>query len=217
MTPLKLPLFYFLKISLLSTSLSLITSFPSFSQKDPSEQSVWKTQHIGTEQGLSNRFTNSIIQDGRGFTWIATNFGLNRYDGQHIDILTRETYHLSSNTIYALYLDINQNLWVIHREESEAPFTAIDIIDPISFNIQSLQQYVQRELPFSLGDIRTITTDSSHQLYLTVKNKNVFQFDGHTIKHILDLPDSKENFTLGLCKNYIYSIAEHTDSIDVWT
>jgi hypothetical protein len=95
MMPLKHPLFQFLKLILLSSSLLLITNFNSFSQKDPAEQSGWKMQHIGIEQGLSNRFINSIVQDGRGFTWIATNFGLNRYDGQHIDILTRETYHLA--------------------------------------------------------------------------------------------------------------------------
>jgi signal transduction histidine kinase/class 3 adenylate cyclase len=208
---------HYLKLIIMSSSLLLITAIPAHSQKDPTKQNGWKIQHISTEQGLSNRFINSILQDSRGFTWIATNFGLNRYDGQHIDILTRESYHLSSNTIFTLYLDINQNLWVIHRDAGNAPLTAIDIIDPISFKMQSLQQYVQGELPFSLNDIQAIMTDSLHQLYLVVKNKKVYQFDGHTIKHLIDLPDSKENITLGLCKKYIYSIADHADSIDVWT
>ena len=146
--PPKQRLIPFLKLSLLSSFLLLTTGFPSFSQPNITKQNDWKIQHIGTEQGLSNRFINSIVQDSRGFTWIATNFGLNRYDGQHVDILTRETYHLSSNTIYALYLDVNQNLWVIHREAASAPFTAIDIIDPISFKVQSLQLYVHEDSLF---------------------------------------------------------------------
>ena len=182
-----------------------------------SQDASWKIKHISTESGLSNRFVNDIMQDSRGYTWISTNFGLNRYDGQHVDILTRETHHLSTNTIYALYLDINQNLWVIHGDVAKSPVTAIDIIDPISFKVQSLEQYVHGEIPFSLSDIQTITTDSLHQLCLTVKNTDVFRFDGQTIRHIIHLPDSKESITLGLSRKYIYTIAVHDDSMDVWT
>src|SRR5690349_15986358 len=90
----------------------------------------WKTQHVSIEDGLSNRFVNAILQDDRGFMWIGTNFGLNRYDGHHFDILTKENSVLQSNSIYGLCLDYKKNIWVIHRDVKISPLTAIDVIDP---------------------------------------------------------------------------------------
>jgi ligand-binding sensor domain-containing protein len=34
-----------------------------------------------TKDGLSNNFVNSVTQDTYGYIWIATNKGLNRFDG----------------------------------------------------------------------------------------------------------------------------------------
>src|SRR4030042_111628 len=36
---------------------------------------------IGIEHGLSSNFVVSITQDKQGFLWFATEFGLNRFDG----------------------------------------------------------------------------------------------------------------------------------------
>jgi ligand-binding sensor domain-containing protein len=124
---------------LIATCIWLTTPVDLPAQQD----NFWKIQHIGVEQGLSNRFVNSVIQDSLGFTWIATNFGLNRYDGQHMDVLTRETFHISTNSIFKLYLDVHQKLWLIHRDVGSAPITAIDVLDPISFKVQSIREYIQ--------------------------------------------------------------------------
>jgi ligand-binding sensor domain-containing protein len=40
-----------------------------------------KFKHITPDEGLSSSSVNSIIQDHKGFIWIATYDGLNRYDG----------------------------------------------------------------------------------------------------------------------------------------
>src|SRR5581483_5370750 len=40
-----------------------------------------KFEHFGTREGLSQVNVNCIIQDSRGFMWIGTRNGLNRYDG----------------------------------------------------------------------------------------------------------------------------------------
>ena len=37
------------------------------------------------EHGLSNSHVNAICQDSKGYIWIGTNDGLNRYDGQNIE------------------------------------------------------------------------------------------------------------------------------------
>ena len=38
-------------------------------------------EHIGIEQGLSNDNTTPILQDSKGYIWIGTADGLNKYDG----------------------------------------------------------------------------------------------------------------------------------------
>ncbi|MEO6132693.1 MAG: two-component regulator propeller domain-containing protein, partial [Saprospiraceae bacterium] len=97
----------------------------------------WKAQHISIENGLSNRFLNAIIQDNRGFMWAGTNFGLNRYDGHRIDILTRENNKLQSNTIQELYLDYKGMIWIAYKETKFSNFTGVDVVDPVSFEVRS--------------------------------------------------------------------------------
>jgi len=41
-------------------------------------------RHLTTEEGLSNNLLTSVVKDRKGFVWIATLDGLNRYDGKKI-------------------------------------------------------------------------------------------------------------------------------------
>jgi ligand-binding sensor domain-containing protein len=40
--------------------------------------------HLRVEEGLSNTWVFSLCKDSRGFLWIGTEGGLDRYDGQRI-------------------------------------------------------------------------------------------------------------------------------------
>lgn len=80
-------------------------------------QDYWKEQRISVEQGLSNRFVRSVTQDSRGLTWISTNFGLNRYDGHQMNVMTKESHGLQSNIIQEIFPDPNQFLWLVERDE----------------------------------------------------------------------------------------------------
>lgn len=67
-------------------------------------------------EGLSQNTVVSIIQDNRGFLWVATQYGLNRYDGhtyQQIDIHEGNHSHVKSNLLTALAYDSKNNeLWI---------------------------------------------------------------------------------------------------------
>lgn len=43
-------------------------------------------QHLSTSNGLSSNSVQCIFQDSRGYIWIGTQNGLNRYDGKHITV-----------------------------------------------------------------------------------------------------------------------------------
>jgi hypothetical protein len=44
-------------------------------------QIPWRIDKLGTEDGLSEGYVYAIHQDKKGFIWIGTHGGLNRYDG----------------------------------------------------------------------------------------------------------------------------------------
>ncbi|MDY8134884.1 triple tyrosine motif-containing protein [Aquimarina sp. 2201CG5-10] len=60
------------------------------------------------ENGLSQGFAACLIQDEEGFLWVGTKNGLNRYDGEQIEIFTNDpntSYSLVNDSVLALYDD----------------------------------------------------------------------------------------------------------------
>jgi diguanylate cyclase (GGDEF)-like protein/PAS domain S-box-containing protein len=74
-----------------------------------------KFTNISTEQGLSQSYVFSIDQDRQGFLWIATEDGLNRYDGKNF---THYRHHINDkgsiadNFIRKVFIDNQGSLWV---------------------------------------------------------------------------------------------------------
>ncbi|QQL50798.1 hybrid sensor histidine kinase/response regulator [Mucilaginibacter ginkgonis] len=74
-----------------------------------------KVEHIGTQQGLSQLNVNCIIQDSRGFMWMGTRDGLNRYDGyEFVNYLydAGNKHSISNNFIEDITEDHDGNLWI---------------------------------------------------------------------------------------------------------
>ena len=72
-------------------------------------------EHFGTHEGLSQINVNCIIQDSRGFMWIGTRNGLNRYDGYKFIVYrndSKDDHSLSNNMINDLAEDADGNVWV---------------------------------------------------------------------------------------------------------
>ena len=69
---------------------------------------------ITTEEGLSNNVVFDIHQDREGYIWIATNNGLNRYDGYSITTFfhsEKDSTSISSNVVRAIIEDQEGRLW----------------------------------------------------------------------------------------------------------
>ena len=43
-------------------------------------------EKLSIDEGLSNEYVTSIFQDSKGYMWIGTIDGLNRYDGERIKV-----------------------------------------------------------------------------------------------------------------------------------
>jgi len=71
--------------------------------------------HLSGEQGLSNSTIEAIFQDSRGFMWIGTRDGLDRYDGHEMVIYRNDpgdTTTLSDSYARCIYEDREHVLWV---------------------------------------------------------------------------------------------------------
>ena len=71
-------------------------------------------RNLNTGNGLSHNNVNCILQDQRGFLWIGTDDGLNRYDGRRFQTFRHDpdTISVSGNIIKDLLEDKDGVIWI---------------------------------------------------------------------------------------------------------
>jgi signal transduction histidine kinase/ligand-binding sensor domain-containing protein/DNA-binding response OmpR family regulator len=70
---------------------------------------------LGIEKGLSNNSVRVVYQDKKGFIWLGTYDGLNRYDGSEFKVFRNklnDSTSLPHNYIYSIHEDAENNLWI---------------------------------------------------------------------------------------------------------
>jgi len=72
-------------------------------------------RHLTAEDGLSKSLVKALLQDSRGFMWLGTGKGLNRYDGYTFRVYEKTRGNpnsLVNNTVTCLYEDAQKRLWI---------------------------------------------------------------------------------------------------------
>ncbi len=72
-------------------------------------------ERLSLDQGLSQSIVNVILKDSKGFMWIGTESGLNRYDGYNFLIYKEipfDSNSLSNNNIISILEDHSGYLWI---------------------------------------------------------------------------------------------------------
>ncbi len=78
-------------------------------------QNIFRFDHIGSEDGLSQNTGFSILFDSKGFMWVGTYNGLNRYDGYEFKIFRSSTGNPASftnNRVIKVWEDSRQFVWL---------------------------------------------------------------------------------------------------------
>ncbi|MCP4439529.1 MAG: hypothetical protein GY810_11355 [Aureispira sp.] len=99
-----------------------------------------QTRTFSVEEGLSNQFTYTIYQDNKGFVWIGTQYGLNRWDGYNTKVYTREEHHLAGNKIVSIAEDANGILWLQFKDTP-----IFGAFDPIEEKGMTLDQSISKK------------------------------------------------------------------------
>ena len=134
-----------------------------------------------TENGLSNSYINKIIQDNKGWIWIGTGMGINRFDGIKFkkygvfindtiikeDVSVRNFYESKQGVLYACIEDFG--LAKYNREK--------DLFDRLIINGKSVLTNVS---------VKDVTEDKDGNLWVAskkgvwkidLKNQNIVSFD----------------------------------------
>ena len=79
------------------------------------EEKDYFFQKLNTSNGLSSNYIQSVFQDSRGYIWIGTPNGLNRYDGKNIKVYHHDAANprsLPREDVRRIVEDKEGNLWI---------------------------------------------------------------------------------------------------------
>lgn len=151
------------------------------------------------QNGLSNNKVNCIIQDKRGFLWIGTNDGLNRYDGKNFTVFRHHPGNitsLSGNIITSLLEDEQEVIWI---------GTADGGLTRYNYKLHPAKQFKQyKHIPgdtssIPVNIINTLLQDDPAYLWLGTSGKSVLRFDKKTEKFLSPVQTGSAT-VLALCK-----------------
>lgn len=101
-----------------SLVLALLVGFASLSFAGARFSNHYRFERIGLEEGLSQSTIKDILQDQVGYLWIATDDGLNRYDGYSFKVYRNRPFDpssLASSQVDGLFEQRNGTLWIMTR------------------------------------------------------------------------------------------------------
>lgn len=101
--------------------------------------------HLGSREGLASDEVWSTVQDRKGFIWIASSGGLQRYDGQRFLFFRNRANNpksIPNNKVYKLLLDKKDRLWLLCSGNRVGYFNTSDFTFhevPVEFDSKSLR------------------------------------------------------------------------------
>jgi len=161
---------YFLPIILLAISTSLFA-----------QNQQLHFDHLGTGNGLSELNPNCILQDSRGFIWIGTADGLNRYDGYKFKIFrndVKDTTSIGNNYIQDIIEDRSGGIWIA---------TVGGGLNKFDRNTNRFQRYRHNEKDkssISSDFISKVALDGSGKMWVGTQKNGLNLFDPKTGKSI---------------------------------
>jgi signal transduction histidine kinase/ligand-binding sensor domain-containing protein/DNA-binding response OmpR family regulator len=152
---------------ILLTVAFLLTFLPGMRAADPHAMF-----YLDTADGLSNNYVRSLCQDAHGYVWVATDMGLNRYDGSHFTTYYKENSGLLSNELNWVLAD-GQNpdwVWISTQRDGLCRY------DYATGTIQSVMQTAGLSCP----DIPHLSLSGKGGLWLTLYHLGVDYYNPRT-------------------------------------
>lgn len=137
-------------------------------------------EKLTTQNGLSNNKVNGLLQDKRGFIWIGTEDGLNRYDGHEFTIFRNnpdELHGLSGNIITGLLMDKQEVLWIA---TADGGLTRYDYRLPFAQQFKRYKHLQSDPASIPGNIINAIAEDRFGFIWLAMSGNGILRFNKKT-------------------------------------
>ncbi len=167
-------------------------------------------ERIAAKQGLNQHIISEIVQDRRGFIWLATEDGLVKYDGYAFTTFRPaplKTTNPEDATLYSLCLSRTGDLWIVGRPQ----------VGLRRFNVLK-ESWQGVSLPSGMEDsnkhslIRAVIEDQSGLLWIAIANRGLFWYDPvtHRSEQAVLHPFQKHGESMHICALY------QSQNGDIW-
>lgn len=131
---------------------------------------------LSITDGLSSGSITCILQDSKGFIWIGTEDGLNKYDGYQLSIYRHDPENSNSiggNSVRCLFEDSRNNLWIGLKGDG---LCRLDL----KTGEYSSFRHNKTKNSISYNDVSGIVEDKQGRLWIAVDRGGLDMFDPQT-------------------------------------
>ena len=157
-------------------------------------------QRLGLEQGLSNNYVLGITQDKQGIMWIATNSGLNRFDGRAFKVFSKSDENsIRGNELNAILADPEDNLiWIATAR------AGLDVFNCDTYEFRNYVNNPNDPNSLSYNGITDLKNDSEGNIWIATYNGGVDYFD----KQNQSFTHYNQSNVEGFVSNMVWSISD---------
>lgn len=128
--------------------------------------------------GLSHGSVSDILEDSKGYIWVATQNGLNRFDGMEYKVFehdNRDSTTINHSSVLCLFEDSNGHIWIGTRG-------GLNIYDPVQNKFESIYRNSNDSLSLINSYINQILEDQNGQIWIcTAQGVNVLDKESRTV------------------------------------
>ena len=141
-----------------------------------------KFRRLDTREGLSNSMVSSILRDSRGYVWLGTGYGLNRYDGYRIRTYfsyDKDTTSLRNNRVDEIQEGYGGRLWLKQGMN-------YSVYDPVTEKVDRTPSRWLNQQGI-VGSIESIHLDSKKNYWVKTYEDGFYYYDPVTknLKHFM--------------------------------
>jgi signal transduction histidine kinase/ligand-binding sensor domain-containing protein/DNA-binding response OmpR family regulator len=170
--------------------------------KNYAQQNERRFKSLTVDDGLSNSTIYCIYQDKKGYMWIGTSNGLNKYDGYNFTIYKHNTNNIntiSDDFITSIDEDSKGNIWVgvwfggLNKFDPETEKFTTYLIEPVEASSKS-------------NNVWDIHIDKEDNIWVGTLGGGLYLFDktSATFKQYAHQPSNPD----GISNNFVTSIYE---------
>ncbi len=188
------------------TALLLGILFAASGVADAGASRTVRFQHVSQDDGLSESFVLSIVQDRQGYMWFGTQAGLNRFDGRDFTVFSHDPADprsISDESVRTLIEDRSGVLWV------GTDAGGLSRYDAASQTFTNYRHDPEDPSSISGNRIRVLYEDHEGVLWIGTDGTGLDRFDRESetferFQHDPSVPDS-------LSGNHVWNILHHSD------